>query len=219
VLDSADGDQGYPGRLRAKLTYGLPEPGCLRMDFETVADQRCPVSLTSHAYFNLDGDARSVAGHVLRVQAEQYLPLDAASIPTGEFAPVAGTPFDLRRFRLLREALAPLGAPPRGYDHCFVLDALRDAQASPVAELVSSDGQVALQLFTNYPGLQVYSGQHLAESKGRDGKALAARSGIALEAQHFPDAPNRPEWPDHGAVLEPGLVRRDFIAYRFSARS
>ena len=222
ALDSADGDQGFPGNLRAVVSYSLPQPGCLRLSFETRADQRCPVSLTSHAYFNLDGDARNVLGHSLSVLAEHYLPVDDASIPSGEFAPVAGTRFDLRSPRPLRQALGAqgvqtVGAIPSGYDHCLVLDARRDIETVPVAELVSSDGRVAMQIFTNYPGLQVYSGQYLAQSKGRDGKPLAAQAGIALEAQHFPDAPNRPEWPEHGVVLQPGRVRKNFIAYRFAS--
>lgn len=185
ALDSPDGDQGFPGAFYAEVAYQITAPGTLTIATDVVVSAPCPVNITSHAYFNLDGTHGDVRGHRVRVAADRYLPVDQTLIPTGEMAAVHGV-FDLRSLRQLGDA---------NFDHCFVLDGTQ-----PVAELLSSDGQLAMTLETDYPGLQVYDGD---------------RTGLALEAQYFPDSPNRLGWPD--CVLRPGKRRRHFIRFAFRA--
>lgn len=220
VLHSPAGDQGYPGALTAQVHYRVDVAACsVHIAFSAEADAPTPVALTSHAYFNLDGDAADVRRHRLRVAAAQVLPVDATMIPLAEALPVAGTPFDLRTPRPLPTdpALHPQLALARGLDHCYRLDPACAALQAPAAELGSADGRVRLVLATDYPGLQVYSGQHLSGHAGRDGRPLAAFAGLALEPQALPDAINRPGWADDGLVLRPGQRWQRQIRYRFEA--
>lgn len=215
-LVSPAGDQGFPGTLKADVEYRA-EPGTVTITIDTEVSAPCPVNLTSHAYFNLDGETHDVRGHRIRIAASRYLPIDRDLLPTGEVAAVEGTPFDLRSLRAIGAGLLQ-GEQQRlasGYDHCFVLD----ADAADAAELRSSDGRLAMTLATSYPGLQFYSGNHLAEAHGRDGRPFAPFAGVALEPQYFPDSPNRPQWPQPNCVLRPGERRRHFVRYRFAAAS
>jgi len=207
-LVSPDGDQGFPGELTVEASYAIVGPGELALSWRANCTAACPVNLTSHAYFNLDGDARGIARHMLQIQADEVLPVDAGLIPTGALLPVAGTEFDFRR---PRRAVDDSG---RVYDHCW---RLADG-AQPAATLVSADSRVTMQLFTGLPGLQHYSGQHLAEAHGRDGRPFAPSAGIALEPQFFPDSPNRPEWPQPSCVLRPGATMAHQIRWRFAVR-
>lgn len=211
-LVSPDGDQGFPGELTVDASYAITGPGELTLAWTASCTAACPVNLTSHAYFNLDGDARGIANHRLQIRGGEVLPVDARQIPTGDVLPVAGTPFD---FRQPRRAIESDG---RVYDHCWRLaDACADAR-QPAAVLTSADGRVAMELFTTLPGLQHYSGQHLAEAHGRDGRTFAPSAGIALEPQFFPDSPNRPEWPQPSCIVQPGAEVSHRIRWRFQAR-
>jgi len=207
-LVSPDGDQGFPGELTVEATYAIVAPGELSLSWRANCTAACPVNLTSHAYFNLDGDARGIAGHTLQIQADEVLPVDAELIPTGSLLPVAGTDFD---FRQPRRAIKDGG---RVYDHCWRLA----ETAHPVATLTSADSRVMMQLFTSLPGVQHYSGQHLTEARGRDDQPFATCAGIALEPQFFPDSPNRPEWPQPSCVLRPGATMSHQIRWRFIVR-
>jgi aldose 1-epimerase len=185
ALDSPDGDQGFPGAFYVEVAYEVTAPGTLTITNDAVVSAPCPVNITSHAYFNLDGAHSDVREHRVRIAADRYLPVDQTLIPTGELAAVHGA-FDLRTLRPLGDAR---------FDHCFVLDGTQ-----PAVALLSSDGRLAMTLETDYPGLQVYSGD---------------QAGLALEAQYFPDSPNRPSWPD--CVLRPGRRRRHFVRFAFRA--
>lgn len=219
ALVSPDGDQGFPGRLEAHVTYRIAAANVVEIDFEARTDAPTPVALTSHAYFNLDarhGDAR---GHRLRIAAARYMPVDEALIPFGEPADVQGTSFDFR-------AAKPIGAEwladaqqrhGAGYDHAFLLDAQSAAMPSPAAMLESADGSLAMQLSTTAPALQFYAGQYLAGIPDRDGVAYPACAGIALEPGVLPDSPNHPEWPQPSCWLQPGQVWRQRIRYAFAA--
>lgn len=207
ALHSPAGDQGYPGALDVVQRYDFPQPGMLRVAWELRCDAPCPVNLTQHAYFNLDGAPGPVHGHQLRVAASRRVEVDAELIPTGRWADVAGSAFDFRSLRRLIDA-----GRPEGHDDCWVLDT-----AEAAAELWASDGSVGLQLSTDLPGLQVYTGQHLAAVHGRDGAPLPAQSGVALEPQHLPDHPNHPQWPGPGCILRPADVVRHEVRYRFLA--
>lgn len=196
-LVSPAGDQGYPGRLAAQVHYRVAAARrTVRITFSAETDATTPVALTNHAYFNLDGDAADVRGHRLRVAASGFLPVDAELIPLGHEQPVAGTPLDLR-------CPQPLRAIGHALDHCYVLDATCAGAGAAAAVLVSADGRLAMQLYTDQPGLQVYTGQHLAGHAGRGGAPLAACAGIALEPQAFPDSVNRAAW-QHQVLLQPG---------------
>ncbi len=210
VHTSPEGDQGYPGTLRAEVAYRLTDADELVVDYRAETDAPTPVNLTQHTYFNLTGDpARDVLGHELQLCADRFTPVDHTLIPTGELAPVAGTPFDFR-------APTPIGAhidDVGGYDHNFVLrgDGGSPALAARVHEPTS--GRV-LELLTTEPGVQFYSGNFLDGSAvGKDGVRYGFRSGFCLEPQRFPDSPNQPTFPR--AILLPGERWESRTIYRF----
>jgi aldose 1-epimerase len=216
TLESADGEEGYPGRLTCRVEVRIDGTRELALDFEARADRATPVSLTQHAYWNLAGPpGATVADHALEIAADRYARVDAEHIPTGVLAPVAGTPFDFRRSRRLGEALAldhPELAAHRGFDHPFALrggeGALRFA-----ARLAEPRSGRRLEIHTSAPCLQLYTGQFLAEGAGKRGWRHGPGGGVCLEAQRFPDAPNQPGFPS--AILRPGEVHRQETRYRF----
>lgn len=219
---SPDGDEGYPGALDVEVTYRLDANGGLALEYAATADRATVVSLTSHAYWNLrDGGAGSdVLGHEVEIRAARVLDIGEGLIPTGELLPVAGTPFDF-------SAPAPLGArldaaPLRatgGYDHTYVLDGWGErergvpALAARVHEPVT--GRV-MEVFTTEPGLQLYTGNFLDLEGRGPGARCGSHGGLCLEAQHFPDSPNRPAFPS--TVLRPGETYRQTTVYRFGTR-
>lgn len=219
-LHSPAGDQGYPGALQVEVEYRLHagEPA-LTVAFHAEVEAACPVNLASHAYFNLDGDAGSVLQHRLRVAAAHFLPVAPGLIPTGERAPVAGTPFDLRAGPLVGAGLGQgeQQALTRGYDHCYALDEAAASGQAPAAELLAGDGRLRMALHTNYPGLQVYSGNFLHAARGRDGRPFADHAGVALEPQFFPNAPNVPAWAGQGCIVRPGVPLARWMRVRFEA--
>jgi aldose 1-epimerase len=218
ALASPAGDQGFPGALDASVEYRIERPDTLSITLEADVGAPCPVNLTSHAYFNLDAAHHDASSHRLRIAAANYLPIGRDLIPTGEIAPVEGTPFDWRAPRPIGERLheVPQQQIAKGYDHCFVLEQACANAAIPAAELQSSDARLTMSLYTSYPGLQFYSGNHLDQTRARDGKPYAPHAGIALEPQYFPDSPNHPEWPQPSSILRPGERRTHVIRIRFA---
>ncbi|GLW54404.1 aldose epimerase family protein [Kitasatospora phosalacinea] len=219
-LHSPDGDQGFPGALTAEVTYLLDADGELTIDYRAVTDAPTVVNLTNHAYFNLAGEGNgTVLDHLLRVDASGYLPVDEELIPLGPVEPVAGTPFDLRearalgeRFALRHPQLLPAGS---GYDHTWVLDGTGLRTAAVLTDPASGR---RLECRTTEPGLQVYTGNLFDGSvTGRSGRPYRAYAGIALETQHFPDSPNRPDYPS--TVLRPGEEYRSTTVYRFTVEN
>jgi aldose 1-epimerase len=203
ALQSPAGDEGYPGNLDIRMHLELGGEA-LKISFAARSDAATPVNLTCHPYFNLGGEATQ---HWLRIPAARYLPVGPGLIPTGQIASVQGTAFDFRAGRIVQpppvETHQQLAAGG-GYDHCWVLDADADCQC----ELRSPAGDITLSMHGSGPGLQFYSGQYLALTHPGIG------SGIALEPQGFPDAPNHAGFPD--AILRPGMEYRAHIEYRFS---
>jgi aldose 1-epimerase len=217
VYDSPDGEEGYPGTLRVEVVYRLAGDGALEIGYAARTDRPTPVNLTQHTYFNLTGDpSRDVVEHELQLDAGRITPVDEGLIPTGELAPVDGTPFD---FRTPVAIGARIGAPdPRlrqagGYDHNFVLSHPEGVLGRAARVREPRSGRV-LEVHTTEPGLQLYSGNYLdGTAVGKGGVAYAWRSGLCLEPQHFPDSPNQPAFP--GTILRPGERYASRTVWRF----
>jgi aldose 1-epimerase len=217
---SADGDQGFPGTLRLTVRYALTGDGALSLDYEADTTRPTVVNLTNHAYFNLAGGG-SILDHLLTVAADRFTPVDEALIPTGELRPIAGTPFDFRQpARIGARVDEPGDGQLRvagGYDHNFALREVPPGQAPRFAARLQEPSRgISMEVWTTEPGLQFYSGNFLDGSRrGRGGAPLEHRGGLCLETQHFPDSPNRPDFPS--VVLRPGETFRSSTLYRFAA--
>ncbi|MFF4092161.1 aldose epimerase family protein [Streptomyces nigra] len=197
---SPHGEEGFPGRLEVTATYTLEDGGALRFVYEAVTDAPTVVNLTNHSYFNLAGAGSGDAGgHELRLDASRFTPVDADLIPTGVLEDVTGTRFDFRQARKVGS----------GYDHNFALDKGVTKDAREVAELYDPSSGRVLRVSTTEPGLQLYTADQIEEP-------FSPGDGVALETQHFPDSPNRPDFPS--TVLRPGEVYRSETVYAFSAR-
>ena len=209
-LESADGDQGYPGRVHVTCRYTLSDDMRLRIELEGRADAPTLLNLAAHSYFNLDG-SRDVLAHRLRVDAQEYLPVGSDLIPTGEVRSVAGTPFDFRDLRLVGTH-----GGEETLDHNFCLSRVPCCEPRKVARLEASDGSLALDLATTAPGLQVYDGAKVdVPLVGRDGRRYGPNAGVCLEPQFWPDAINHEGFA--GCVLRPGETSRQVTDYVFTA--
>lgn len=211
---SVDGEEGYPGNVRAEVTYTLSPENELALDYHATTDRETIVNLTNHAYFNLAAHG-DILGHELTLHADAFTPVSKELIPTGEIAPVDNTPMDFRRGKEIGRDLRAAG----GYDHNFVLqnyDGSHDGGSlrSAVRLYEPNSGRV-LEILTTEPGLQFYSGNFLDGSfGGKYGFVYHKYTGLCLEPQHFPDAPNHPNFPS--TVLRPGEVYRHRSVYRFT---
>jgi aldose 1-epimerase len=218
---SPDGDQGYPGTLTVTATYTLGDDNELAVEYRAATDRPTLVNLSNHAYWNLAGEgaAEGATGHLLTIFADHYLPTDATAIPTGEIRAGHGTAFDFRSARTVGERVRDAGDDQirfgRGYDHNWVI--ARDVAERPqlVARVEEPVSGRVMELSSNQPGLQFYSGNFLdGTSVGKSGRLYRMGDAIVLEPQRFPDTPNRPEF---GSLrLEPGQTYRNVIAFRFS---
>jgi len=218
---SPDGDEGYPGTLRVRVTYRLTTDGALVIDFFATTDAATPVNLTQHAYFNLartgSGD---ILGHLLELGASRFTPVDASLIPTGELRRVQGTPFD---FSTAETVGARIGADDEqlrlagGYDHNFVIDRQGATDLALAARLTDPVSARGVDIHTTEPGIQFYTGNFLDGTvKGKGGVPHRYRSGLALETQHFPNSPNEPSFPS--TILRPGEEHRSRTVYHFVVR-
>lgn len=218
TLTSPDGDAGYPGTLHASATYTVT-PDALTIDYAATSDAPTVVNLTNHAFFDLSGTGDALR-HLLTIAADQFLPVDATSIPTGERRAVAGTPFDFRvphaigdRVRDGRDDQIAIG---RGYDHNFIVRG-ETGVLRPAVELVDPASGRMMTLSITAPGLQLYSGNFLGGAEpGKGGRLYRQGDAVCLEPQAWPDTPNRPDFPS--ARLDPGATWRSSMRFAFAAR-
>lgn len=205
-LYSPDGDQGFPGNLDVTLTYRLTADHRLEIEYQAQTDRACPVNLTNHAYFNLDGAGHDARQQRLQLFADRYLPVDGDGIPCADLTAVANTGMDFRQPKTLQQDLLSDRCQQRvkGYDHAYLLHETCNGLASPAAHLWSADGKVGMTVYTTAPALQLYSGNFLGGTPARDGGTYQNYAGVALESEFLPDSPNHPEWPQPSCWLQPG---------------
>ena len=221
ALTSPDGDQGYPGKVDATVTYSLDEAGALTIAFEAKTDKPTIVNMTNHAIFNLNGEGSPLGAtfHKLTIPATTYTPVDAKLIPTGERRPVAGTVFDFRSPRVVADGIRDGNDQQirygQGYDHNFALDKGLTATPQLAARLEDPASGRVLEVLSTEPGVQFYTGNFLDGTYvGKKGHLYRMGDGIALEPQKFPDSPNKPSFVS--PRVDPGKPYRHTMIYRFS---
>jgi aldose 1-epimerase len=220
---SPNGEENYPGNLDATITYTLTEKNELKLDYTAVTDQATPVNLTNHSYFNLAGHNSGYHGaQILTINADAFLPADATGLPLGEIRPVENTPFDFRtpvaigqRINADYEQLQ-IGNSP-GYDHNFCLNKKTQGELSFCARAEDPVSGRVMDVYTTEPGVQFYAGNFLSgNDRGKNGCTYVCCGGFCLEPQHYPDSPNRPQFPN--TILRPGETFTSQTVFKFSAR-
>lgn len=216
---SEDGEAGYPGNLKVVARYEWSEDNALKLYLTAKTDKATVVNLTNHAYFNLNGEGNGdILGHELKLNASVYLPTDETLIPVGEADPVAGTPMDFQEFKKIGAEIKedfPALKYGKGYDNCWMINGYEPGQLQAAAKLYSPQSGRMLEVFTTQPAVQVYTGNWLAGCPvAKCGRSYFDYEGVAIECQHCPDSPNKPEYPT--TVLRPEEEFKEAIIWQFS---
>ena len=217
-INTTDGGNGFPGNVTATVTYTLTGDNALDIAYKATTDKKTIINLTNHSYFNLSGDpSTAITDDVLWVNADAFTPVDSTFMTTGEIVTVENTPMDFRTPKKIADDIQSDYVQIKngnGYDHNWVLNSKGDINV-PAVKLVNAATGIALEVFTDEPGIQIYTGNFLDGSvTGKNGKVYNQRSAICLETQHYPDSPNKPQWPT--VVLNPGETYNSHCIYKFS---
>lgn len=216
LLHSPDGDQGYPGSIDMRVTYELDDNNDLRIIYDAAPDAATVINMTNHSYFNLDGhDSGNILRHVVSVDADYYTEADAESIPTGELIQVKGTPMDFREGRVIGKDINADYEAIRlghGYDHNWVLK--NDGKFEKVAKVVSAKSGIVMEVSTDLPGMQIYTGNFLNNENGKDGAVYTKHAGVCFETQYFPDAVHHDQFA--APIFREGESYYSETSYRFS---
>ena len=219
TMHSPDGDENFPGAVTAVVTYALTADNAIDIKYEATTDKKTVINMTNHSYFNLSGDpSQPATDHILYVNADNYTPVDSTYMTTGEIAPVKDTPMDFTTPKAVGQDIDKFDFVQlkngNGYDHNWVLNTNGDIQQL-AAKLTSPVSGISLEVCTNEPGIQVYSGNFLDGTlSGKKGVVYNKRASVCLETQHYPDSPNKPEWPS--VILEPGQTYQSECIFKFT---
>lgn len=214
---SVDGDQGYPGNLNVTVVYELTNANEILVKYHAVTDKATPINLTQHAYFNLAGKGGDILNHEVMINADRFTAINDEAIPTGELPLVENTPFDFRSPHLVGERINSDDEQLKngnGYDHNFVLNKTHEKELSLAARVHEKNSGRVLEVFTQEPGIQFYTGNWMDGSLTGKGWNYTRRCGLCLEPQHFPDSPNQPNFPN--TILRPGEEYTSVMSYKFS---
>ena len=216
---SPDGDANYPGNVTATIIYTLTEDNSIDIKYEATTDKKTIINMTNHSYFNLSGDAsKPITNDILYINANNFTPVDNTFMTTGEILPVAGTPMDFTTPKAIGKDIDNYDYEQlkngNGYDHNWVLNTNGDIKKL-AAKVTSPASGIGLEVYTNEPGVQVYTGNFLDGTvKGKKGIVYGQRHAVCLEVQHYPDSPNKPQWPS--VILEPGQKYNSRCIYKFT---
>lgn len=219
-LNSADGEFGFPGNKTVKVTYTLTDENELKIDYEVTTDKACPINVTNHSYFNLRGEGNGdIVNHIVVINADKSTPVDAGMIPTGEIEDIRGTALDFTTPHVIGDRIdsdnqmLQFGS---GYDFNYIINKAEGELAFAASAFEPESGRY-MEVFTTEPGVQFYTGNHLKGTEiGKSGVPYTKRTGFCLETQHFPDSPNRPEFPS--TIVRPGEIYKSTTIYKFSVK-